>query len=234
MIFLEKLYAPGSGDEGLWAEIEASELLITSWPDRDRRLQIQFLQNRGRQSIVLRNPEPGLRLQLQEAGYAPPVVQLFTYAPEEKLLSQALCRISAASWPLRILEQPKQEVQGLSLTAGSSVVAASGSETELGIFTAWRSGILRIAGQVTADPSSLRFRLYSKWAEAGAQTHMVGDTGSIHSSERFFEYSARSVAASVFLPVVHAGRLYRLTVEQSSGASLAFDADVYIEPVNLQ
>ena len=231
----EKTFSSGGGaGEGEFCEVEASQLLIKSWPDRGRPLIIRYINSRERAQASIRAPEPGMRIRLVPSRGAAPRVRLLTAQPEEELLSIAHCAIWSLVDPEDLHEQPKQEVQGVSLTAGVSVVVPSAAETSLGVFTAWRSGVLRTAGTVSTDPNTLRFRLY---AVCGAQERQVGDSLAIPHKKDHFEYSLRDTAtgalSSRFLPVVHAGRQYKLTVEHAVGVAVSYDADVYIEPVEL-
>lgn len=232
MILHEKTFSPGSGGEGLWDTVECSELQVIEWPDRDRALLLEYNEKRG-ESIALRNPEPGMRIVFQPRDGAPPRIRINTVQPAEEILSQARCRLRSLVYPEMMVEQPKQEVQGQSLTKGTSVVVPSATETSLGYFTAWRSGILRTAGQLTADPNQLRFRLYSRWSVGGASIHPVADTGNIPHRTLWWEYSMRGGGATFAVPTVHAGRLYELTAEHSAAGNISYDADVYIEPVAL-
>lgn len=236
MVLIEKTFP---ATEGLWFEDEASQILIKSWPDRGRPLEIEYLNTRGFYSASIRNPEPGQRIRLAtysqgEMFSSPSRIRVSTGQPEEEILAQAHCALWLLTDPEDLHEQPKQEVQGISLTKGTSVVVPTATETSLGTFTAWRTGILRVGGSVSTDPSSLNFRLYSV---LGVQERKVGDSGAIPHRTTSFEFPLRDATSgalsSYYPPVVHAGKLYKLTVEHPAGTNRAFDADVYIEPVNL-
>jgi hypothetical protein len=220
-----------SGDaEGVWGEYEASQIQILSWPDRDRMLTLEYISKGGRQTMQMRNPEPGMIITFPPSEGSPARVRLSTTQPTEELLSKARCILRVLVDPENLIEQPKQEVQGLSLTQGTSVVVPSVTDTPLGNFFAWRTGILRVVGTVSVDPTLLRFRLASV---AGVMSFKMGDTGDIPHRKLFFEYSLKDDAGSYFVPVVHAGRQYVLSVEHTTAANISYDCDVYIEPVAL-
>ena len=229
MTLHEKTFSPGGGaGEGLWLSIECSELQVIEWPDHDRALGIEYADRRG-EGFVMRNPEPGMRIVLQPRQDSPARIRVSTVQPAEEILSIARCRLRSIVYPEGLLEQPKQEVQGESLTKGTSVIVPTATETSLGDFTAWRSGILRTAGSLSVDPKQLRFRLYS----TTGLTHPIADTGLFAHRPVTWEYSMRSGGDTFAVPTVHAGRRYRLTVEHSDPANISYDADVYIEPVAL-
>lgn len=230
MIYLERGYAPGAVIPDLWAEVDASRIQIITWPNRDISLTIEFY-DRG-EPIGIRNPEPGMNLYVGDENGVARRVRISTSQAFGMYTSSAL-RLLVTTDPLHMVQQPKQEAQGISLTRGVAVAVPVATETKLGEFQAWRTGLVRVAGTISADPSTILFRLYSKYSVGGVILHKVADTGAIPHRPTEYEYSLRSGAATFLVPCVHAGRYYHLTMEHGSGAAKDFTADVYIEPVAL-
>lgn len=230
MIYLERAYSPGAVIPELWAEVEASRIQIVTWPNREVSLKIEFF-DRG-EPIAIRNPEPGMNIYVGDENGIARRVKIST-AQAYGMYTAANLRLLVTTTPLHMVEQPKQEAQGISLTQGVAVAVPAATETKLGEFAAWRTGLLRVAGTISADPASIQFRLYSKYTTGGVILHQVANTGAIAHRPTTYEYSLRSGADTFLVPCVHAGRYYHLTVEHGSLAAKDFTADVYIEPVAL-
>lgn len=232
MILLEKSYAPGAVTPEAWDEVDCAELQIVAWPGRDILLLAERAAG-GRQISII-NPEPGMRIRTTDPEGNAQRLRLST-RQSAAMFSSLQCLVRIIEDPLEVMvEQPKQEAQGISLTRGTAVTVATATEGSLGEFRAWRTGVVRTVGTVSADPTSLNFYLRSLYSSGGVVDHLVGNTGTIPHRLTTWEYSMRSGAATFLVPVVHAGRYYRLSVEHGDGGSLDFEADLYIEPVDLK
>ena len=233
MILLEKTFTPSSSP--VWVEeVEASQLLIKSWPDRGRPLQIEYMNTRGEYSSSIRNPEPGQRIRLAprsqgELFSTPSRVRLSVAQPAEEILSQAHCQIWALTDPEDLHEVRNLEAQGDSLTKGTTVTIRSGALDPVGQFTAWKTGYLRVCGQASVNPVSLRFRLRGYWDSSTGKEY-TGDTGAIAHTALEFEYPIVKTSAG-YAAIVHAGRLYQVELLTGAGVNVGIDADIYIEPL---
>jgi hypothetical protein len=232
MQLLTNEYSPGVvNPDRVWGQVEASEIQVLEWPDRKRALTLEYQQKRGEQRFTISNPEPGQRIIMASPFAEAPRVTIASEAPLSRLLASIRCSLRILVYPENLLEPNKLEVQGMSLTAGTAVVVPTVTETTLGDFIAWRTGVLRVVGTVSADPTTIRFRHHS--LSGGANVYKVGDSGDIPHRKLYYEYAVRDDAASFYPPVVHAGRTYRLTVEHSTAADLSYNCDIYIEPGHL-
>lgn len=212
----------------MWAEVDASLIMIEAWPNRNILLRVE--DSAGVEIFTLEHPEPGMTLYVEAEQDTPRRVRLFT-REASAMLSSCTCRVRVLASPRVLAPQIKQEAQGISLTAGVAVTCPTAVVTRLGEFTAWRSGLLRVAGDVSADPTALAFALYSIYATGGLTSHLVASTGNITHGNLPFEFSLRSGAATFLVPAVVAGRMYDLRLRHGAAGDVDVECDVYIEPV---
>lgn len=230
MLILERGYSPGAVWPELWAEVDASVIIIEAWPNREIGLRVE--DSAGVEIFTLEHPEPGMALYVEADPETPRRVRLFTREVMH-LLSACNCRVRVLTTPRILAPQIKQEAQGMSLTRGTPVTCPTAAVTRLGEFTAWRSGLLRVAGDVSANPATLAFSLYSIYATGGLTSHLVASTGNIPHGKLPFEFSLRSGAATFLVPAVIAGRMYALYLRHGAAGDVDVELDVYIEPVAL-
>lgn len=228
MLIIEREYHPGAGLAELWCSVDALELQVETWPNRNILLRVEDVS--GREIVELVNPEPGMRIRVS-SDETPRRVKLYT-KEASGMFTMAASRIRVISEPVMV-GQPKQEAQGISLTLGVDVAVGVATKVALGQFRAWRTGLVRVVGIVSADPTSLNFGLSSVYDSGGRIAHAVAQTGVIPHRATTFEYSLRDGTDGFLIPAVIAGRDYVLYVEHGSGAAKNFQTDLYIEPVAL-